>query len=128
MKTPMKRIAIPLLLTMLACATPRTPPTPAVVEAPPPPPTPAPPPDLVDHAGDSIITAIAVPANEPDGGVEYQNRWIYHQYGRFRRTGGGTGTAEGRRYNVVNIELPDGRKKIVYFDITELWQKSLQSQ
>lgn len=94
------------------------------------PPAPAPPPvaaaDLVDHSGDSLQTAIAVPADAPDGGLEFQNRWIFDQHGRFRRTGGGTGTAEGRRYNVVKIELANGERKTVYFDITELWQRSLQ--
>jgi hypothetical protein len=115
--------ALPLLLC-LGCAT-----RPAV--APPPAPHAAPPPvaaaaELVDHSGDSTQTAIAVPADAPDGGVDFQNRWIYARYGRFRRTGGGTGVADGRRYNVVKIELSSGETRSVYFDITELWQKSLQ--
>ncbi|HEX8152029.1 MAG TPA: hypothetical protein VF698_02835 [Thermoanaerobaculia bacterium] len=80
---------------------------------------------LVDHEGDSPQTAVSVPENAPDGGVDFENRWIYERYGRFRRSGGGTGVVEGRRYNVVKIELPDGEKKTVYFDITENWQKSL---
>jgi hypothetical protein len=93
------------------------------------PPAPAPQPtqasELVDHSGDSVETAIAVPADAPDGGVEFENQWIFDRYGRFRRNGGGTGTLEGRRYNVVKIELPSGEKKAVYFDITENWQRSL---
>jgi hypothetical protein len=84
--------------------------------------------DLVDHAGDSVETAISVPADAPDGGVEFENHWIFDRYGRFRRNGGGTGTLEGRRYNVINIELPNGEKKSVYFDITENWQRSLTAQ
>jgi hypothetical protein len=43
------------------------------------------------------------------------------RYGKFRRYFGGTGTANGRRYDVVKIELPNGEKKTVYFDITENW-------
>lgn len=81
--------------------------------------------ELVDHSGDSPQTAIAVPEDSPEGGVTFENDWIFQQYGRFRRTGGGTGTLEGRRYNVVKIELASGEKKTVYFDITELWAKSL---
>jgi len=79
--------------------------------------------DLVDHSGDSPETAIAVPVDAPNGGVDFQNNWIYERYGLFRRAGGGTGTLNGRRYNVVDIELRDGEKKKVFFDITELWAK-----
>lgn len=82
--------------------------------------------DLVDHAGDSVETAVAVPEDAPYGGVDFENHWIFNRFGRFRRNGGGTGTAEGRRYNVVKIELPSGEKKTVFFDITELWQRSLR--
>jgi len=104
-------------LLLAACAAP-----------PPPPPAPAPPApppvsaeSLVDREGDSVETAVSVPADAPDGGVEFENRWMFARYGRFKRDGGGTGVAEGRRYNVVKIELPDGSRKTVYFDITELW-------
>src|SRR6185436_6119836 len=97
-----------LLILCLGCA--------AKPAATPPAPVPAPvsAQDLVDHSGDSTQTAIAVPADAPDGGVEFQNRWIFDHYGRFRRKGGGTGTAEGRRYNVVKIELPSGEEKTVF--------------
>jgi len=78
---------------------------------------------LVDHSGDSPATAIEVPAAAPDGGVEFENQWIYERYGRFRRTAGGTGSAEGRRYDVVKIELANGEQKSVYFDITENWKR-----
>ena len=80
--------------------------------------------ELVDHWGDSPQTAVTVPADAPDGGAEFENGWIFEQYGRFKRNGGGTGTLEGRRYNVVKIELENGEKKTVYFDITDLWARS----
>lgn len=78
---------------------------------------------LEDHAGDSMETAIAVPADAQNEGVDFQNNWIYDRYGRFRRLGGGTGSMNGRRYDVVDLELPNGDKKKVFFDITELWLK-----
>jgi hypothetical protein len=121
-----------LLVLCLGCAThPPAPPAPAATPPAAPPATaaahsPTSAADLVDHSGESTETAIAVPADAPDGGVDFQNRWIFNRYGRFRRTGGGTGVAGGRRYNVVKIELASGETKSVYFDITELWQKSLQ--
>jgi hypothetical protein len=82
--------------------------------------------ELVDHWGDSPQTAVSVPADAPEGGADFENNWIFEQYGRFKRNGGGTGTLEGRRYNVVKIELESGEKKAVYFDITELWARSQQ--
>jgi hypothetical protein len=76
---------------------------------------------LEDHAGDSTDTAIAIPADAPDGGVPFENEWIFGRFGKFRRYAGGTGSLNGRRYDVVKIELPGGEKKSVYFDITENW-------
>ena len=94
----------------------------------PPPPKPAPQPaavsaaQLADRAGDSVETAVEVPAEAPNEGVDFQNGWIYNRFGRFRREGGGTGTLNGRRYDIVEIELPSGDFKKVYFDITENWK------
>ena len=76
---------------------------------------------LEDHAGDSTDTAVEVPADAPDGGVRFENDWIFDRFGRFRRGGGGTGVLNGRRYNIVKIELPNGDEKTVYFDITTNW-------
>ena len=117
----MRRSAILLLAVILAACTARP-----AAQPPAPQPQASPAAEaLVDHEGDSPQTAVSVPENAPDGGVDFENHWIYERYGRFRRNGGGTGVVEGRRYNVVKIELPDGEKKTVYFDITENWQKSL---
>jgi lipoprotein-anchoring transpeptidase ErfK/SrfK len=86
---------------------------------------------LVDHTGDSPETAVTVPADAPNEGIDFQNNWIYDRYGRFRRQGGGLAHAgEGsalRRYEVVKIELADHSERTVYFDITEnekTWESS----
>jgi lipoprotein-anchoring transpeptidase ErfK/SrfK len=86
---------------------------------------------LVDHTGDSPETAVSVPADAPNEGIDFQNNWIYDRYGKFRRSGGGIAHAgEGaglRRYEVVKIELPDHSERTVYFDITEnekTWKSS----
>ena len=44
---------------------------------------------LVDHTGDSPETAVTVPTDAPNEGIDFQNRWIFDRFGRFRRTGGG---------------------------------------
>jgi hypothetical protein len=78
---------------------------------------------LVDHTGDSPETAVVVPTDAPNEGIDFQNKWIFNRYGRFRRTFGGLAHAgEGsatRRYEVVKIELADHSLRTVYFDITE---------
>jgi hypothetical protein len=97
-------------------------PAPAVALAPvPPAATPAS--ALVDHAGDSIETAVAVPADAPNGGWNFTNDWIFDRIGKFRRTGGGTGMAGPRRYNVVEVETPKGDHYKFFFDITENWNR-----
>ena len=80
---------------------------------------------LADHEGDSPETAVTVPADAPNEGIDFQNNWIFDRYGRFRRMKGGIAHAgEGaalRRYEVVTFELPDHSEHTVYFDITENW-------
>lgn len=108
-----------------ACATtppPGAAPAPAVHPAPvTPKATPAA--SLVDHEGDSPETAVPVPADAPNEGIDFQNNWIFDRYGRFRRLKGGTAHAgEGsatRRYEVVTFEVSDHSEHTVYFDITE---------
>jgi hypothetical protein len=84
--------------------------------------------DLVDHTGDSVATAVTVPADAPEEGVPFENDWIYDRYGRFRKKSGGTGQTQGRRYDVITVELPDGSEKTIYFDITDAWNRSLALQ
>jgi hypothetical protein len=78
---------------------------------------------LINHTGDSPETAVVVPTDAPNEGIDFQNNWIFDHYGRFRRAGGGLAhTGEGsdaRRYEVVKIELADHSERTVYFDITE---------
>ena len=78
---------------------------------------------LVDHTGDSIETAVTVPADAANGGWNFTNDWIFDRIGKFRRTGGGTGMAGPRRYNVVEVETPKGDHYKFFFDITENWNR-----
>jgi|GEM_PF-556160 len=121
-------------VALAACATSSspTPPAPvAAVVAPAPapvPPAPAPPAkvvsaaDLSDHLGDSPETAVSVPKDAPNEGIDFENRWIYNRYGRFRRKSWGIASApENRHFKVVTIELPDASTHKIFFDITESW-------
>ena len=63
---------------------------------------------LVDRSGDSMETAVTIPADAPNGGVDFENDWLLARFGKFRRYFGGTGVANGRRYDVVQVNsLPD---------------------
>jgi len=113
-----------VLATLFAAAC-ATKPAPAPQSAPPPP-LPAPKAvsaaELQDLAGQSLETAVEVPADAPNDGYDWENEWIYNRYGRFRRTGGGMGNQGGRKYDEVGIELADHTMRKVYFDITENWK------
>ncbi|HEX9160898.1 MAG TPA: hypothetical protein VF980_04255 [Thermoanaerobaculia bacterium] len=112
----MRRAIVATALTAFACAAP---------PAPKPAPAPAAKPversaaEMVDHAGDSVETAVSVPADADD--VKFENNWIYDRIGRFRRHSQGTGSLNGRRYDVIEVETPDGTMHKFFFDITENW-------
>ncbi len=112
----MKRLGILIAaLAVGACATTKT-------QTPPPAsPKTVPAAQLADDSGTSTDTAVLVPKDAPNDGFDFENEWIYNRYGKFRRQGGGTGTLNGHRYDVVEIELWGGEKKKVYFDITDAW-------
>ncbi len=70
-------------------------------------------------------TAVTVPKDAPNDGLDWMNNWTFDRFGRFRiqkRAIGhaGVGDAE-RRYRITTIELPDGSTHEVFFDITENW-------
>lgn len=116
-----RQLILAIAAAAVACA-PKPQPAPAVspVAAPPAATSAA---ALVDHTGDSPETAVIVPTDAPNEGIDFQNNWIFDRYGRFRRAGGGIAHAgEGsalRRYEVVKVELPDHSERTIYFDITE---------
>ena len=115
----MRRTLVVPSLLLAACAS-----------APAPAPTPAPQKvtsatDLADHLGDSPETAVPVPKDAPNDGLDWMNNWTFDRYGRFRIqkraiAHAGEGAAE-RRYRVTTVELPDGSTHTIYFDITENW-------
>jgi outer membrane protein TolC len=122
------RRSILVLVAALAfsgCAARKAPPAPQPGPVPMPTPPPASAEALADHQGDSTATAVHVPANAPNDGIDFQNNWIYDRFGRFRRRSWAIaheGEASTRRmYEVVKIELADHSERTVYFDITENW-------
>jgi hypothetical protein len=115
----MRKTVILGLVFLSFCATkPAPPPQPAAPKE-----TPAA--ALVDRAGDSVETAVPVPADAPNEGIDFENNWIYERYGRFRRHSWGIGHAGERQIKTITVELPDGSLHKVFFDITELWKKGM---
>jgi hypothetical protein len=119
-----RTLVVPSLLVAACASAPVPPPTPAPA-APPAPQKVTAAADLADHLGDSIETAVPVPKDAPNEGIDWMNNWTFDRFGRFRvqkRAIGhaGEGAAE-RRYRVTTIELPDGSIHTIYFDITENW-------
>jgi len=118
----MKLVGCTAVVLLFACSS-AAPPAPAPVSAPAPAPAAEMPASvLVDHTGDSPETAVAVPKDAPNEGIDWVNNWIYDHYGRFRRKSWGLAQQQGRHYKVVKFELPDHSEHTAYFDITELWE------
>ncbi len=78
---------------------------------------------VVVGEGESIETAVRVPAQSEPEGVDRENDWIWRHYGRFRKKSIGLATLAGRRYDVVTVELSDHSERTIYFDITEFYGK-----
>lgn len=81
---------------------------------------------LVDHIGDSAETAVVVPIDAPNEGVDFQNEWIFNHFGRFRRSKFAMAHApdpagQQRHYDIITVELPDGSFHEVFFDMTDFW-------
>jgi hypothetical protein len=107
-------------LVVAACSTaPRTVPAPAVIAQPVQATAAA---ALVDHEGDSVETAVTVPVDVPDE-VRFENLWIFDRFGKFRRQHFAVANQEGRHYDLITFELPDGSVHTAYFDISDLWKK-----
>jgi hypothetical protein len=112
----MKHFPIVGCMLLAACAT-TPPPSPALTPAPQKVVSAA---ELVDHVGDSPETAITVPADVDE--VKFENRRIYERFGKFRRKAFGIANKNDRHYDEITVELPDGSERLMYFDITALWQ------
>jgi hypothetical protein len=115
-------VALAAALLVAGCVARKAPRAPQPGPVPTPHPTAA---SLVDHEGDSPESAVHVPADAPNEGIDFENNWIYDRFGRFRRRSWGiahAGEASTKRmYKVVKIELADHSERTVYFDITENW-------
>lgn len=116
----MRRLPFAAVVLAIACAQPPPATTPPVTRTAPREVSAA---ELIDREGDSTDTAVLVPADAPNDGVNFENDWIFDRIGRFRRLSQGTGTMRGRRYDVIEVETPAGDKHKFYFDITESWKK-----
>lgn len=73
--------------------------------------------------GASVEAAVLVPAADEQAGVDWENDWIYRHYGRFRKKTVALASREGRRYDVITVELGDHTERVFYFDITDFYGK-----
>lgn len=91
----------------------------AAASEPPPKRSPA---SLVEE-GATVDAAVLVPASDEQAGVDWENDWIYRHYGRFRKKTVALASREGRRYDVITVELGDHTERVLYFDITDFYGK-----
>lgn len=73
--------------------------------------------------GATVEAAVLVEATTESAGVEWENDWIWRRYGKFRKKKVQLAGRDGRRFDVVTVELADHSEKILYFDITDFFGK-----
>jgi len=113
----MRRLWLALLAVVaISCATsPPPPPQPAAAAAP----SPAP----AVEEGTTPETAVLVEAATEATGIAWENDWIFRRYGRFRKKTVALAGQEGRKLDVITVELADHSEKVLYFDITNFFGK-----
>lgn len=108
-----------LIVVAIGCSTAPAPPLPGAR----PPATPVPAASPGVEEGASLEAAVMVPARTEQEGIEWENRWISDRYGRFRKKTVALASRDGRRYDVITVELADHTEKVLYFDITDFFGK-----
>lgn len=73
--------------------------------------------------GSSFATAIVIAAADEGAGVAAEYAWIKAHLPGGRPAGQGLLTHEGKPYDVIHVQLPDGSKRDVYFDISGFFGK-----
>ena len=65
----------------------------------------------------------AIDAGDESSGIARENDWIFQHYGRFRKKSIALASRQGRRVDVITVELSDHTERVLYFDITDFFGK-----
>jgi hypothetical protein len=107
---------VPLAVASLSCASP-APPPPRPAE-----PAPASSAPAVEE-GSTAVAAVLVDAVTEATGIAWESDWIFRHYGRFRKKSVALAGQDGRKLDVITVELADHSEKILYFNITSFFGK-----
>lgn len=67
---------------------------------------------------------IPIRATKTPDGIAAQNRWLREHFGEFRKKGQELIFCDnGKQADRIEIELPDGREVVVFFDISRFFGK-----
>jgi len=119
----MRSVAVLLLIVWAVACGSRPAPPPPVSPTPRPIATAAPASSPGIEEGASLEAAVIVPPMTEKEGIQWENRWIFDHYGKFRKKTVALAGERGRRYDVIAIELADHTEKVLYFDITDFFGK-----
>jgi len=73
--------------------------------------------------GASLDAAVFLDAGDESSGIARENDWIFQHYGRFRKKSIALASRQGRRFDVITVELSDHTERVLYFDITDFFGK-----
>lgn len=73
--------------------------------------------------GSSFENAIVINATSESKGVDAEYAWLKEHYAGYTNKGQKLSFNQKKPYDIINIELKDGTKKAVYFDISSFFGK-----
>jgi isopentenyldiphosphate isomerase len=80
---------------------------------------------MASHPQDGLSyeTAIVINKKNESEGVDAEYKWIKAHYSNYQIKGQALNTFEKRAHDVITIELADGKKVELYFDISKFFGK-----
>jgi len=74
-----------------------------------------------ERDGSSLELAIPILESTERAGILAERAWLQEHFPGAQRKRKSLQTVEGRRFDVVVLELPDGTEKTIYFDINAFY-------
>lgn len=71
--------------------------------------------------GSTIEKAVIIRAGDSQAGIGAEYAWLAQRYPGYKRITQVLRKAEGKTYDVHQIESPEGRRSLVFFDITAFY-------
>jgi hypothetical protein len=76
--------------------------------------------------GSSLEKAIVIKAPDEVAGLNAEQTYISIHYGKYKTVDQGLELKKERRFDIITFKTSDGKKHILYFDITDFYGKGFE--